>query len=119
VILVVEDDPSVLTAVTSTLERYGYRTLQAPNGDVALRLLSSHRGRVDLVLTDTVMPQMSGPELAERLALSHPDLPVLLMTGYADETAMRHRVLGSNANVLLKPFLPAELARRARELLDR
>jgi PAS domain S-box-containing protein len=116
-ILVVEDDPAVLGAATLVLRRQGYGVLQAQDGEAALRLVEAERGRIALVLTDVVMPRMSGPELVERLAKSHPELRVLFMTGYADERAMRHHVL-ANAPVLSKPFLPLDLARRVREVLD-
>jgi CheY-like chemotaxis protein len=117
-VLVAEDDPAVMSAVTHALERHGYTVLQAPNGEAALRLVKSDRFQVDLVLTDTVMPQMTGPELASHLGVSHPSLKVLFMTGYADENAMKRLAPQAEAAFLLKPFLPHELVRRVREVLD-
>jgi CheY-like chemotaxis protein len=116
-ILVVEDDSAVLGATTLALQKYGYRVLQTQSGEAACRVLDRDDGSVALVLTDIVMPCMNGPELAERLAKTHPGLPVLLMSGYADERAMNHNVL-LGASVLSKPFLPQDLARRVREVLD-
>jgi CheY-like chemotaxis protein len=116
-ILVVEDDPAVLSAATLILRTYGYGVLQAQDGEAALRVIEAEAADIALVLTDVVMPRMSGPELIERLAKTHPQLRVMFMTGYADERAIRHHVL-ANAPVLSKPFLPQDLARRVREVLD-
>jgi two-component system cell cycle sensor histidine kinase/response regulator CckA len=82
---VVEDEPVVRSLALRVLESQGYIVYQAPNGAAALEFLVTHPGDVDLVLTDIVMPRLNGRELAERLAETAPDLPVLIMSGYTDD----------------------------------
>ncbi len=118
-ILVAEDDPSVRTTICATLQRHGYRVIEAENGDVALRKLASHAGPVHLLVTDIVMPQMGGPEVAAQLSAVRPHLPILFTTGYASEDAMQHRGLGRRPALLLKPFRPVDLLREVRNVLDR
>jgi PAS domain S-box-containing protein len=115
-ILVVEDEPAVRATTTRALEQHGYRVLQAYNGDDAQRIVERNQN-IALVLTDVVMPQMNGPELAAHLAKTHPQLPVLFMSGYADDSVLT-RDMVSHAAVISKPFLPRELARKVRQVLD-
>jgi CheY-like chemotaxis protein len=117
-VLLVEDDPAVRATTARALAEYGYRVTQASDGKHALAVLGEMGGKVDLVLSDVVMPRLSGPELAVELRRLYPSLPILFMTGYADDGALRHAALAEEPRVLLKPFLPKELARRVRELLD-
>jgi CheY-like chemotaxis protein len=90
---------------------------EAANGREALRLVTEHGGPLDLVLTDVVMPGMSGPELAERLSREQPGLRVLYMSGYADEAIGHHGVLEPGVEFLQKPFTPQDLVQRVREVL--
>jgi CheY-like chemotaxis protein len=92
--------------------------IEARNGPEALLLSERHPGPLDLLLTDVVMPRMSGRELAERMGPLRPDLSVLYMSGYTDDAVIRHGVLGADTAFLQKPFTPAALVQRVRETLD-
>jgi two-component system cell cycle sensor histidine kinase/response regulator CckA len=113
-VLVVEDSPEILNLVKMVLEGAGYTVLPAASGTQAL---ARQRDRVDLVLTDVVMPGMNGPEFAERWLKVHPQTPVLYMTGYAEESVLPFSV--NPDNLLLKPFKPAQLLQKAAAVLGR
>jgi PAS domain S-box-containing protein len=117
-ILLVEDENSVRELATLVLEECGYTVMTAPEGLAALSLMAACREKVDLLLTDVVMPQMGGRKLAETLLAQHPELRVLFMSGYTDDAVVRHGVLQANTNFLQKPFTPNSLAKRVREVLD-
>jgi two-component system cell cycle sensor histidine kinase/response regulator CckA len=117
-ILVVEDEQQVRTVVLSILRKQGYHLIAAQNAGEALLVCETQDGKIDLLLTDVVMPQMSGPELAKRLATTRPDMKVLCMSGYTDDSIVRHGVLESGVAFLQKPITPALLLRKVRELLD-
>jgi two-component system, cell cycle sensor histidine kinase and response regulator CckA len=119
-ILVVEDDQAVMRAAAAALTRGGYTVLTAANGDEARRLVQNHRGRIDLVLSDVVMPQLSGPELAEFLAATSPELPLVFMTGYSNYPMTTESGEGRIANhrAIMKPFRPNVLLSTVREVLD-
>ena len=117
-ILIVEDEEQVRTLVLSVLRRQGYRVLPAAHPGEALLLGEQHPGAIDLLLTDVVMPQMNGPELAKRLRAMRPELKVLCMSGYTDEAIVRHGVLESGAAFIQKPLTPVSLTRKVREVLD-
>jgi CheY-like chemotaxis protein len=117
-ILLVEDDELVRDLAADILEPNGYRVLPAANGVEALRLCAEHVGKIDLMITDVVMPQMGGRELAERVALMRPDILVLYISGYTDDAVVRHGVLDQEMSFLQKPFTPDSLARKVGDLLD-
>ena len=117
-ILVVEDEAAVRRMAGRALAAQGYAILEAENGAEALELLAHAQGPVDLVLTDVVMPIINGRELAERLAAERPGLPVLFMSGYTDDDVVRRGLLVPGAPFLQKPFVPGELSRKVREVLD-
>ncbi len=100
------------------LERHGYTVLEAADGEAALRLASEHGGSVRLLVTDVVMPQMSGPDLAQRLGHAHSELKVLYVSGYADDAVVRQGSLDPPGPLLQKPFEVGDLAARVRKLLD-
>jgi two-component system cell cycle sensor histidine kinase/response regulator CckA len=113
-VLVVDDQRPVRALVRSVLEKHGYAILEAVSGDQALELLTKEPSAVALVISDIVMPGMSGVDLATRLQQLNPTLPVLLMTGFTDEDAEAlHRFA-----CIQKPFQPGELLRRVAELLE-
>jgi two-component system, cell cycle sensor histidine kinase and response regulator CckA len=116
-VLVVEDEPQVRRVVRSMLETSGYRVLEAANGSEALALLTRHRGGIELVVSDVVMPDLTGPELAARMKAVAEPAPVLLMSGYADRTLWSRGLTDSTMRVLRKPFTLAELSERVAELL--
>jgi two-component system cell cycle sensor histidine kinase/response regulator CckA len=117
-ILLVEDEEQVRTIVLSILRRQGYRVIAAQNAGEALLLCERHPETIDLLVTDVVMPQMSGPELAKRLAMTRPGMKVLCMSGYTDDSIVRHGVLESGVAFIQKPVTPATLSRKVREVLD-
>ena len=118
-ILVVEDELSVRDLAARVLERQGYELLEASNGNEALRLVQDHAGKkIDLLLTDVVMPGMSGSELADRLRSSHAEARVLYMSGYTNNSVVHHGILEPGIYFLQKPFSPEALAQKVREVLD-
>jgi CheY-like chemotaxis protein len=116
-ILLVEDQNEVRALTRRILEKRGYRVLVAANGGDALRLAEQQGGTIDLLLTDVVMPGMSGPELSLRLGPLHPGMKVLFLSGYTDEAILHHGVLEAGVAFLQKPFTPEILARKVREVL--
>jgi CheY-like chemotaxis protein len=117
-ILLVEDAQRVRAVVREILEMSGYVVLEARHGAEALEVSNRHAGPIHLLVTDVVMPQMSGRELAQRLATLRPELKVLYMSGYTDDAIVRHGVLASGIAFLSKPFTPNALALKVREVLD-
>ena len=116
-VLLAEDAEAVRGAARQILERYGYKVLEAANGTVALST-AENTSRIDLLLTDVVMPEMSGRELATRFAKLKPNAKVLFMSGYTDDAIIRHGVLRPGTAYLQKPFSPESLARKVRAVLD-
>ncbi len=117
-ILVVEDEEGVRRASERILAGAGYRVLAAAGGPDALALCEEHGGAVDLLLTDVIMPGMSGPELAERVVSAWPHVKVLFMSGYAPRAIMHHGVLDAGTQLIPKPFSVKALRRKVREVLD-
>jgi two-component system, cell cycle sensor histidine kinase and response regulator CckA len=117
-ILLVEDEESVRDLATFVLRECGYTVMTAPEGLAALQLMATCREKIDLLVTDVVMPQMGGRKLAETLLAEHPELKVLFMSGYTDDAVVRHGVLQANANFLQKPFTPNSLTDKVRAVLD-
>jgi two-component system cell cycle sensor histidine kinase/response regulator CckA len=117
-VLVVEDAAAVRAVTRQVLERQGYTILEAPNGEAALERAATHHGPIHLLLTDVVMPVLSGRQLAERLAQLRPETRVLYTSGYTDDSIVRHGILESGIAYLQKPFTPDSLARKVRAVLD-
>jgi two-component system CheB/CheR fusion protein len=119
-VLLAEDEPSVLDMAARLLRKLGYTVLEATNGEEALRVARENAGKeIHLLLTDVVMPQMGGKTMADQLRKERPDMRMLFMSGYADESIASHDVLGPSTAFLQKPFLYGVLARKIRELLDK
>jgi PAS domain S-box-containing protein len=116
-VLVVEDQAEVRKYAAAALRAYGYQVIQAANADEALLLCEREAERIDLVLTDVVMPNLSGPELANRLEKRWPGIKVLFMSGYADDAVMHHGVLEEGTESIPKPFSPDQLAIKVREVM--
>jgi CheY-like chemotaxis protein len=117
-VLVVEDEALVRGVVERVLRNTGYRVLVAANAKEALRLCEQHGDDIDLLLTDVVMPEMSGRELVERIATVSPGLKTLYMSGYPDNAIVQHGVLRPVTPFLGKPFSAPDLTRKVREVLD-
>ena len=117
-ILLVEDEEQVRTIALNILRRQGYQVISAQNAGEALLICERHPGTIDLLLTDVVMPQMSGPELAKRLTVTRPGMKVLCMSGYTDDSIVRHGVLATGVAFVQKPITPALLSRKVREVFD-
>ena len=113
----VESDVELQNLIRERLKRSGYRVLESKNPGEALQVAARHTGSIQLLLTDVVMPQMNGRQLAERLAPLRPDMKVLYMSGYTEDV-FRRGILEPGIALVEKPLTPELLARRVREILD-
>lgn len=116
--LVVEDEPLVCALAVRTLTGLGYPCLRAGNAEEALRMIEEEQVHLDLLVTDVVLPGPSGRWLGEQVALQRPGLPILYMSGFADEDVIRRGLLEAGQPFLQKPFAPDDLAREVRKMLD-
>jgi two-component system, cell cycle sensor histidine kinase and response regulator CckA len=116
-ILLVEDQAAIRMLAEDVLSEAGYRVLAAGNGAAALRLASEHKGEIDLLVTDVVMPEISGPDLVDKLLPTRPDLPVLFISGYTDHALLRRGVIEEGTALLQKPFLPETLLAKVDEMV--
>ncbi len=117
-VLLVEDDALVLRVARRVLAQNGYRVLEAANGAEALRVCAQSAATIDLIVSDLVMPEMGGRELAERVRVHNPSARILFMSGYTEDASFRKDVLQSGEAFLAKPFTPDGLARKVREVLE-
>lgn len=118
-VLVAEDNDNVRKMAVRSLSRFGYRVLEARDGAEAIRVSQDLDGEIDLLLTDVIMPGMSGKELAERLGSMRPETKVLYMSGYTHNVILNKGVLWSGTHYIQKPFAPEVLAKKVREVLDK
>ena len=117
-ILLVEDEEGVRSLTRRVLVGCGYMVLEAADGKEAIRIAKDHMGAIHLLITDVVMPDIGGRIVAEEVALLHPEIRKLFLSGYTDDAIIRHGVLRDGVNFLQKPFSPFVLASRVREALD-
>ena len=118
-VLLVEDQPEVRAVALACLARHGYRVLEASRGDDALQVAAHYAGPIHLLLTDVVMPAMSGADLARELLRIRPDVRVLYASGYDESVIVSHGVLEPDVDLILKPFTPERLLQKIRDVLDR
>ena len=117
-ILIVDDEEPLRAVIADLLAQLGYHILSAANGDDALAVAADYQGRIDLLLSDVVMEGLPGPELAERLLLSRPELKVIFMSGFADGSLAPDGILEPGRVLVQKPFTIRMLSARLREVLD-
>jgi signal transduction histidine kinase/CheY-like chemotaxis protein len=117
-ILIVEDDEMVRKLSSRALKDFGYTVLEARNGLKALQICEDYQEHIDLVLTDVIMPQMNGPELAKQLSVRFPKIKVIYMSGYTDNAIAHHGILEEGIAFLNKPASPDELVKKVRDVLD-
>jgi two-component system, cell cycle sensor histidine kinase and response regulator CckA len=116
-VLVVEDEQAVRDLTVRILQQLGYTILTASSGAEALEISQSFAGHIHLLLTDVVMPNMSGRQLADHLQVSRPETKVLFLSGYTENTVVHHGVLDSGVDFLPKPFSRENLSKKLREVL--
>jgi CheY-like chemotaxis protein len=117
-VLVVEDEEILLELIKEALEMHGYLVMAAHNGEEAIELCQQHRKPIDLMLTDVVMPQQNGRELAEFLAPLHPEMKTLYMSGYTEDAMVVRSLVEAALPFIQKPFPPLDLVRKVREMID-
>ena len=117
-ILLVEDEVMILDMTTAMLKELGYTVLTAGTPGEAIRLATEHPGSIDLLMTDVVMPEMNGRDLAKNLLAIRPTLNRLFMSGYTDNVIAHHGVLDEGLHFIQKPFSVKDLATKIREVLD-
>jgi two-component system, cell cycle sensor histidine kinase and response regulator CckA len=116
-VLLVEDEKGVRELAREYLKMIGYNVIEAENGHAALELAAMQEGKIDLLMTDVVMPGISGRELSQRMKAVRPDIQVLFMSGYTDQAVVNHGILETDAVLLQKPFTLNALALKLREIL--
>jgi CheY-like chemotaxis protein len=117
-VLLVEDEELVRQLAALVLREHGYEVLEATSGDDALRIAQQYEGGIHLLLSDVVMPQMSGKELADRIKSTRSDIRVLYTSGYTDDAVLHHGISDADLQFIQKPFTPNALANKVREVLD-
>lgn len=116
--LLVEDEDMVRNLTTELLEEHGYHVLRANGGEEAMRLSGEHTAPIHLLLTDVVMPKMSGKDVADQMRVFHPETKVLFMSGYTDDAIVHHGIVDSHIAFIQKPFSDTGLALKIREVLE-
>ncbi len=116
-ILIVEDEPAILKLNRLMLQRDGYRVLSASLPLEAIEIVQNYEGKIDILITDVVMPQMDGVKLADKIISIQPDINVLFVSGYAADVISDHAKSGKNINFIQKPFSKSELNKKLKEML--
>jgi PAS domain S-box-containing protein len=118
-LLLVEDEEAVRALISTVLQESGYTVLEAGSSEAALRIVDNYAGRIHMLVTDVVMPGECGRVLAEKLVAQYPKMKVLYLSGYTDDSVIRHGILQEKVDFLQKPFSPLVLAKKVREILSR
>jgi CheY-like chemotaxis protein len=118
-ILFVEDETSILEIGTETLESFGYKVLAADKAEKALEIAKEHDGKIDLVITDVIMPGMNGKELERTLLKIYPDIAVLFMSGYTADVLFSEGIVEDETNFIQKPFSQKDLFKKVKDVLER
>jgi CheY-like chemotaxis protein len=116
-VLLVEDEESVRQLIRETLQAKGYKVVEAENGEAGVEAAEKHKGKIDMVITDVVMPGMGGRELVKRLAETRPETKVLYLSGYTEDAIVNEGTIESGTAFLQKPFTLLNLSRKVREVL--
>jgi two-component system cell cycle sensor histidine kinase/response regulator CckA len=117
-LLIVENEGAIRNLLQMALRKSGYTVLVAESGREALEIVRAHAGAIHLLITDVVMPDMSGPELVGQLVTIRPETQTLFMSGYMDQALGEHGILPTNVNFIQKPFSPKVIAQKVRDILD-
>lgn len=117
-LLLVEDEEQVRNLASRILSAYGYTVIEAADGQSALGLIQENQASIHLLITDVVMPRMSGRQLADQMPSTHPGIKVLYMSGYTDDAIVHHGIVDADIEFIQKPFTPAALAQKVRDVLD-
>ena len=117
-ILVVEDEPLVRNMIIRSLQKQGYKTLEASHGEEAIATINNCDSGIDLIISDLIMPRMGGKELSEYLANNNPNIKTLFMSGYTDNTIVHHGKLDDGISFIQKPFSPSGILKKVRQMLD-
>ena len=117
--MIVEDEPQLRTLTRTWLQGLGYSVLEAASGSEAIKIVEADQSEIHLLLTDLIMPGLSGRQLAEQICLKCPSMNVVFMTGYTDDVVVQHKLLQSGSHLLRKPFTRADLARTVRAAIDK
>jgi CheY-like chemotaxis protein len=117
-ILLAEDEADLRQVTRIFLEGYGYKVQEAASAEQAIQAAALYREKIDLLLTDVIMPGMSGRQLAERIQSTRPQIKIMYMTGYTDDMVVQHKVLEPGVKLLQKPFSKVDLALKVRSTLD-
>ena len=118
-ILVADDEASIRKLVCDTIEPLGYKIIEAANGEEALELIQKNEGKINLLITDVIMPKMTGKKLAEAVYAEYPEIKVLYMSGYTDNVIAHQGVLAPNIEFINKPLVPSLLTKKIREVLEK
>ena len=118
-ILLLEDEEMVRNLAVTVLREQGYTVLEVTQLDEVWALVEQHRGHIDILLTDVVMPEASGPKLAAQIKKHRPEIRVLFMSGYTDDTVVHHGLQSAQVDFISKPFSPASLTAKVRAVLDK
>ena len=116
--MIVDDNASIRQLIVETLKPLGYNCLEAASGEDAISVIRKYSGKIHLLLTDVVMPGMSGRELAEKIRKERPDVKVIFMSGYTEDIIAHHGVLEKGINYISKPITPVTLTKKIRIVLD-